>query len=191
MSEESQLFKSAHAAMAFAFNNKGNPSMSIMNKMYKSPPGDDDRSPKQNNGMTAIDWAAQAGIIRFKVHALGMLHEAILIADIAPRSQPCPCRSACCSGYTRNQEWSDAINLLCDNVRVNALDGHRTTHPVRRACVEVFFGAKIPVAKIANDLDLSESTASTLIKKVRRYLSVEQDRARIEADNVLDYLVIK
>lgn len=187
---DNQLFANSHAAMTFAFNYKGNPSMSIMNRMYKSPPGDDDK-PKQNNGMTAIDLAAMSGIIRCKLHTLCMLHEAILIADIAPRSQLCPCRSSCCSGKTRNQEWSDAVNWLADNVRVNALDGHRTTHPIRRACVEVYFGAKISVVKIANDLDLSESTAGTMIKKVRHYLRSEQERARIGADDVLDCLIIK
>jgi len=182
---EDKLFGSAHAAMLFAFGFKGQPALSVMNRMGQEPSG------MPGKGLSGLDGAAQAGMIRCKLHTLGMLHEAILIADIAPRSQTCSCRSSCCSGYTRNQEWSDAINWLCDNVRVNALDGHRTTHPVRRACVEVFFGAKIPVTKIASDLDLSESTAGTLIKKVRRYLSAEQDRARIEADNVLDYLVIK
>ena len=182
---DSQLFASSHAAMVFAFNYKGAPALSVMNRMGQEP------SKVSSKGLSGLDGAAMAGVIRCKLSSLGRLHEQILIADIAPRSYPCPCRSYCCSGYTRSQEWTDAISWLCDDVRVNALDGHRTTHPVRRACVEVFFGAKIPVAKIANDLDLSESTASTLIKKVRRYLSVEQDRARIEADNVLDYLVIK
>ena len=185
MSEENQLFKSAHAAMTFALNFQGAPTLSVMNRMGQEP------SKVSGKGLSGLDGAAQAGIIRCKLSTLGALHESILVAEIAPRSHPCSCRSYCCSGFTRNQEWSDAISWLCDDVRVNALDGHRTTHPIRRACVEVFFGAKIPVAKIANDLDFSESTASTLIKKVRRYLSVEQNRARIEADNVLDYLVNK
>ena len=185
MTDDNQLFASSHAAMMFAFNYRGAPALSVVNRMGQQPSG------MPGKGLSGLDGAAMSGMIRYKLHALGMLHEAILIADIAPRSHPCSCRSYCCSGFTRNQEWSDAISWLCDDVRVNALDGHRTTHPIRRACVEVFFGAKIPVAKIANDLDFSESTASTLIKKVRRYLSVEQDRARIEADNVLDYLVIK
>ena len=151
---DNQLFSSAHAAMTFAFNFQGLPSLSVMNRMGQEPSG------MPGKGLSGLDGAAQAGIIRCKLHTLGALHEAILIADIAPRSQPCPCRSSCCSGYTLNQEWSDAINWLSDNVRVEALDGHRTTHPIRRACVEVYFGAKLTNIKISHDLDVSKDTAA-------------------------------
>ena len=177
--------------MTFAYNNRGNPSLSVINRMAKSPPGEDDKPAPQSKGLTAIEWAAQAGIIRYKVSTLGTLHEAILIAEIAPRSQPCPCRSSCCSGQTRNQEWSDAINWLSDNVRVEALDGHRTTHPIRRACVEIYFGAKITAVKIAHDLDVEEHTVGQMIRKVKRYLRSEHERALMGADDVLDCLIIK
>jgi len=169
--------------MMFAFNYRGAPALSVMNRMGQDPSG------MPGKGLSGLDGAAQAGIIRCKLHTLGMLHEAILIADIAPRSQPCPCRSSCCSGYTRNQEWSDAVNWLSDNVRENALDGHRTTHPIRRACVEVYFGAKITAVKMAADLEISEDTAGVMIRKVRRYLKSEQERALIGADDVLSCLV--
>jgi hypothetical protein len=169
--------------MLFAFNFRGQPALSVMNRMGQEPSG------MPGRGLSGLDGAAQAGIIRYKLQSLGMLHEAILIADIAPRSQPCPCRSSCCSGQMRNQEWSDAINWLSDNVRVNALDGHRTTHPIRRACVEVYFGTKITAVKIAHDLDVSEDTAGVMIRKVRRYLRGEQERALIGADNALSCLV--
>jgi hypothetical protein len=71
------------------------------------------------------------------------------------------------------------------------LGGHRTNHPIRRACVEVYFGAKITAVKIAHDLDVSEDTAGVMIRKVRRYLKSEHERALIGADNALECLVIK
>jgi hypothetical protein len=182
---DNQLFSSAHAAMKFAFNFQGLPSLSVMNRMGQEPSG------MPGKGLSGLDGAAQAGIVRYKVSTLGMLHEAILIADIAPRSQPCPCRSACCSGQARNQEWSDAINWLCDNVRVEALDGHNTDHKLRRVAVESFFGAKHTATKIAGDLKKDRSTIGVVIGKVKNYLLKEQVKAFNGADDVLDCLVIK
>ena len=183
--DDNQLFKSAHAAMTFAFNYEGMPALSVMNRMAQEPSG------MPGKGLSGIDGSAQAGIIRYKLQSLGFLSEAILIADIAPRSRPCSCRSPCCSGHTRNQEWSEAINWISDNVRVEALDGHKTTHPLRRACVEMYFGVKHTAVKMAHHHDVSEQTAGLLIRKVKRYLSAAHEKARIEADDVLDCYVIK
>ena len=131
------LFQSTHSALLFAYNFQGNPAMSIMNRMIKNP-GDTIAPPSK--GLAGLDGAAQAGMIRRNVASLGRFHEALIIAEFAPRVHPCSCRSSCCSGYDRNQEWSDAVNYIADIVRTGALDGHRTTHPIRRACVEKFFG---------------------------------------------------
>lgn len=185
MSDDNQLFKSAHEAMTFALNYRGQPALSVMNRMGQDPSG------MPGKGLSGLDGAAQAGIIRHKLSTLGQLHERILIADIAPRSYPCPCRSYCCSGFTRNQEWVDAICWLSDIVREAALEGHRTTHPIRRACVEVYFGKRLTAVQIASELDITEQTIRVLLGKVKRYLRSEQERALIGADDVLDCLVIK
>lgn len=182
MIDDNQLFKSAHAAMVFAFNFKGAPALSVMNRMGQDPSG------MPGKGLSGLDGAAMAGVIRCKLSSLGRLHEQILIADIAPRSYPCPCRSYCCSGFTRSQEWTDAISWLSDIVR-EPLEGHRTNHPIRRACVEIYFGTKLTAVKIAHDLDVSEDTAGAMIRKVRRYLKSEHERALIGADDVLECLV--
>jgi hypothetical protein len=55
----------------------------------------------------------------------------------------------------------------------------------------VYFGAKLTNIKIAHDLDVSEDTAGLMIRKVKRYLRGEQERALIGADSVLDCLIIK
>lgn len=171
--------------MTFAYNFLGAPALSVMNRMGQEPSG------MPGKGLSGLDGAAQAGIIRHKVSTLGMLHEAILIADIAPRSEPCPCRSACCVGYTSAQEWLDAVNWLADNVRVEALDGHRTDHNMRRAAVQIFFGMKLKATKIAHEFDKDRSNVGVILGKVKAYLKREHSKAHIAAHDVLDYLVIK
>lgn len=179
------LFVSAHAAMLFAYGFRGQPALSVMNRMGQDPSG------MPGKGLSGLDGAAQAGIIRCKLHTLGPLHEHILIADIAPRSEPCPCRSACCVGYTPTQEWADAVNWLADNVRVNALEGHRTDHKMRRAAVQIFFGVKLKATKIAHDYDKDRSNVGVILGKVKEYLKREHIKAHKGADSVLSCLVIK
>lgn len=181
------LFRSTHAALTFAYNFQGNPAMSIMNRMIKNP-GDSDAPPPK--GLAGLDGAAQAGMIKRHVKNLGRFSEAMIIAEFAPRRYPCSCRSACCSGHTRNHEWSDAVNYIADIVRTEALDGHRTTHPIRRACVEKFFGIGVKYVKIASDLNINAHTFGQMIGKVRRYLKPQHERAQIAADDALNSLVV-
>lgn len=180
------LFQSAHAALLFAYNFHGSPAMSIMNRMIINP-GDTIAPPSK--GLAGLDGAAQAGMIRRHVAGLGKFHESLIIAEFAPRVHPCSCRSSCCSGYTRNQEWSDAVNYIADIVRTGALNDHKTTHPIRRACVEKFMGAPITLVMMAKNLSLDEDTVSKMIGKVKKYLIAEQAKARAASDDCLTQFV--
>lgn len=183
MIDDNQLFKSAHAAMLFAYGFRGQPALSVMNRMGQEP------SKVSGKGLSGLDGAAMAGVIRCKLSSLGRLHEQILIADIAPRSYPCPCRSYCCSGFTRSQEWTDAISWLSDIVR-EPLEGHVTDHVLRRAAVVSYFGTKLTATQIANDLKKDRTTIGIVLSKVKRYLSSEHEKARNGADDVLACLVV-
>lgn len=185
------IFKSAHAALSFAFNYQGNPQISFTNRAWKSNewPGDVPRG--KSKGLSGIDGAGQSGLIRGLIMQLGMLHEAIIIAEYAPRWVDCPCHSPCCSGKVMSQEWKDAIAWLADNVRVNALEGHTTDHKLRRACVEVFFKAPHTNIEIAKRLKLDRSSVGVMVGKVRAYMQDEHRKALNGADRVLDCLVIK
>lgn len=168
------LFESVDAALRFAYNFQGSPALSVVNQMANKPG-------PMGKGLGGLDGAAQAGIIRRKVASLGKLHESIIIAEYAQRSRLCPC----CSGPTFNQEWKDAIGYIADIVRTEALNDHRTTHPVRRACVEKFFGLKIPAVRISEQLGVDEDTIGKMIGKVRKYLTAEHNKAMNEIESSL------
>lgn len=177
---DDQLFHSTHAALTFAYNFQGSPALSVVNQMANKPG-------PMGKGLGGLDGAAQAGIIRRKVASLGKLHESIIIAEYAQRSRLCPC----CSGPTFNQEWKDAIGYIADIVRTEAIGGHSTTHPVRRACTERFFGARFDINKTAENLAISRNTLALLIGKTRKYLRCEQDKAARAIDEKLKCLVIQ
>ena len=106
-----------------------------MNKLAAPPEG-------SGYGVAGLDAAAQAGMIRAEVKALGRLAEAILFARIAPHGVPCACRADCCSGSKRNKEWVDAISFIADYVRTTALAGCVTNGMMRQEYVVRYFSAK-------------------------------------------------
>ena len=175
---DDQLFHSTHAALTFAYNFQGSPALSVMNRMANKPG-------PMGKGLAGLDGAGQAGIIRRHVASLGKFHESIIIAEFAPKSMPCSCGSLCCIGKMRNQEWIDAVGYIADIVRTEALSEHRTTHPIRRACVEKFFGIKISAVRMSEQLGIDQDTAGKMIAKVKRYLMVEHFKARNAIDQSL------
>jgi len=70
-------------------------------------------------------------------------------------------------------------------VRINALESYRITHRIRHVLVEAYFGAKIPVNKLAEVLDLSIHTVGPMLRSVRKYLKDEQENARERVDSKL------
>lgn len=181
---DDQLFHSTHAALTFAYNFQGSPALSVMNRMANKPG-------PMGKGLAGLDGAGQAGIIRWHVASLGKFHESIIIAEFAPKSQPCSCGSLCCIGKMRNQEWTAAVGYIADIVRTEAIGDHSTTQPVRRACTERFFGARFDINKTAENLAISRNTLALLIGKTRKYLRCEQDKAARAIDEKLKCLVIQ
>jgi hypothetical protein len=120
-------------------------------------------------GLAGLDGAAQAGMIRAEVKAMGKLPEAILIARLAPRSMPCSCRAPCCSGQTPNKEWVDAISYLSDYVRKTALEGCTCDRILRREYVVRYFTPKakrISIEALAEKYDVHRNTVSAHAGKV-------------------------
>lgn len=164
-SSDDFLFRSAHSALVFAFNFSGQCyERSMMNKLAAPNIG-------TGKGLAGLDGAAQAGMVRTEVQKMGKLAEAILIARLAPRTNPCACRSACCSGWRINLEWSDAISHLGDHIRNTALAGCTSNAIMRRAYVVRFFTAKDKresLETIAEKHDIDRNTVSAHSAKVAR-----------------------
>lgn len=160
---ENSLFNSAHAAMVFAFNFTGQSyDRPMMNRMASPSVGG-------GKGLVGLDGAGQAGMIRAEIKVLGELAEAILTARIAPRTTPCHCRSACCSGRKPNLEWANAIAFLADYVRQTALHGCYANGLMRRDYVERFFTRKedrVSLEDLAEKHDVNRDTTSSHFAKV-------------------------
>ena len=167
------LFDSAHGALVFAFNFSGQCyDRPMMNRLASPAVG-------SGKGLVGLDGAAQAGIIRAEVQTLGKLAEAILIARIAPRSMPCHCRQACCSGKKPNKEWTDAIGFLADHVRTTALAGCTANGMLRREYVVRYFTRKddrISLEALAEKHDIHRDTAGAHAAKVALMLGGAQPK---------------
>lgn len=164
---EGGLFTSAHAALVFAFNFSGQCyDRPMMNRLAAPAIG-------SGKGLVGLDGAAQAGFIRAEVLSLGSLAEAILIARIAPRSMPCHCRQACCSGRKPNREWVMAVGHLAEQSRRSALSGCSANGIMRREYIARYFTAKdqrISLEALAERYDVDRNTASAHYAKVSTWL---------------------
>jgi hypothetical protein len=174
------LFGSAHAALVFALNFSSQAyDRPMMNRMAAPSLG-------TGKGLSGLDGAAQAGMVRAEVKALGELGEAILIARIAPRTEPCSCRAACCSGYRPNKEWTGSISILADYVKDTALDGCSVDLVMRRDYVVRHFTRKderVSIEDLAKKHEVATNTASAHASKVATLfagLPVRKERPAVQ-----------
>ncbi len=176
--DQDALFESAHAALVFAFN--------ISNQCFDRPPlarlaiNPLPSSGDSLSGLSGLDGAAQAGMIRAEVHALGSLPENLLIARFAPRSHPCSCRSKCCSGKQHNMEWRNAIAWLANHVKGSALSGTHADYRVARSCVERHFQSRehrSSIATFAMSMSIHRNSAEAYIHRVSKLFKVVESTA--------------
>lgn len=180
--KQDPLFDSGHSALVFAFRFSDQCyDRPLMNRLAAPALG-------SGKGLVGLDGAAQAGMIRAEVQALGKLAEAIIVARIAPRSVPCHCRSACCSGKRPNREWTDAISYLADYVRTTALAGCVSNGILRREYVARYFsahGSRDSLDDVARKHGVSRQTVSAHAGKVARDLRRLEHMAQSAVDDRL------
>lgn len=169
--ESDPLFRSAHDALVFAFNfSMDLYDRPLMNKMADGPR-------PEGKGLSGLDGAAQAGFVRAELHSLGAIPEAILIARIAPRSQPCECRKPCCSGQSLNPEWIGAVDALVQHAMA-ALSGCGVVHyRVRRASVLRYFGERVSLTETAEKCGISKNTVTDHNQKILKALKTDEAAA--------------
>jgi len=130
------------------------------------------------------EGAAQAGMIRAEIAAIGLIGEAMLIADVAPRERPCDCKSPCCSGSVVNPEWSSALSLISNHLHVyHQLCGHYMN--VRVALTKRFFGEDLELSHIAKRCSLNRDTVGTHNAKIVKVLKSLLHQAWLDIDNRL------
>lgn len=161
--EEEALFSSAHAALVFAFHFSGQQFDKSAMARLASTPG------RAGKGLGGLDGAAQAGMIRAELHALGELVENVLIARIAPHSVICECTRACCSGRTPNAEWVNAITWLTREAMAQVA-GSLSHYRLRRGIIEKYFGVKHNIADLAEICDVNRHTVTAHQTKLLKWL---------------------
>ena len=163
MEYQEALFGSAHAALTFAFNFSGQAyDRPMMNRMAAPSIG-------TGKGLSGLDGAAQAGMVRAELRALGPLYEACLIAKVAPQGIPCECTRSCCSGTRANPEWQEAIGTLT-KISVAALAGCVSHYRLRQGIIHRCFGEKTTLQALADLCDVSRDLANDHNAKVVTWL---------------------
>jgi hypothetical protein len=147
------LFASAAAAVAFALNFTGqNYQKAAINRMFGAPG-------PVGKGLGGLDGAAQAGMIKAELAAVGLLGEAIIVAEMAPKTRPCDCKALCCSGEITNPEWAASIGVLSNVAK--ELKICPAYMNVRANLLRRFFGVDLEITEIAKMCGVSRDTVST------------------------------
>ncbi|MBW9102936.1 DNA-binding protein [Paraburkholderia phenoliruptrix] len=149
---EQKLFRTPQDALIFAFNySMQRADRSLVDRMA-SP------AARTGKGLSGNDGAGQAGMIRRELEQLSDIERAVLVARFAPRSWPCACGRACCSGYEPNPEYQAAISLLTQSA-MSVLAGRVVHYQLRRGLVEKAAGLKVEIATLARKCEVNEKTA--------------------------------
>lgn len=165
--DDQPLFKSAHAALVFAFNFAGQShDRPMMNRMAAPGIG-------TGKGLSKLDGAGQAGMIKAELERIGKLGKALIIARIMPTMETCDCKSPCCSGRRMNKEWAAAVGLIADHARRAALAGCVCNGSLRLEYVRRYFAARdkrIGLEEISKRHAVNAKTVSAHYGKVAALL---------------------
>lgn len=162
-------FASVADALKFAFNREGGPDRPAMSKAS-------DKCRGGGNGFFGVDAAGQAGMILGEVASLGNPGMWVIQARYSPRSIPCACRSACCSGRKTGKEYKTAIGELQQAV-LGELSGCLSSYRLRVGLVGKYFGESINFRELAEYCRVDRDTASDHNSRVTRYLKSAEARA--------------
>jgi hypothetical protein len=161
------LFDTADGALKFAYRfTTEQYDRPLMNRLA-------DKVKRTGKGLVGVDGAGQSGMIRREVQSLGRFVEAIVTARYAPRTTPCACGAACCSGEKLNPEWADAIGFITTEA-VSRLSGKLTHYRLRRGIVERQFGVKHKIGDLADACGVNRDTASEHNSIITTWLAGEK-----------------
>ncbi len=159
------LFESAHAALVFALNySMQQYDRPLMNKAMSG------RTQGDGRGLSGVDGAGQAGMIRAELARLPPLYRAVLIVSAAPSDFPCECKAACCIGRKVNPEWQAAMSEVTTAAAAGALSGCVSNGRLRSALIQRLFGARATLADLAERHGVDEKTAGAHSVKLKRWL---------------------
>ena len=188
------MFETSRRALSFALNHTrtiyAQPLMTKYANLLTIKEGRDPYVDRE--ALSALDQAAQAGLIYIQFAKLPAHQAQVLIARASIHATPCACRSPCCMGMRPNPEWTEAIkwvsNYVLHEMNVQqAKKRKKTVIPplLRRNLVEKFFGIKYHGADLAEKFDLTENTITNYKKPVFGILNGVEKDGWTALDNIL------
>lgn len=170
------LFSSAHAAIVFALNyNHQQYDKPLMNRLsWGSVP--------QGKGLSGIDGAAQAGMIRGMIGRLSDLECAMLIAYCAPKQIPIPGshqaikivdnKQVRMPQWSVNPEYQAALRQIARTYQIHALTSvdHQSVQAARLALVARCFGERVSLQDFSEKYGIPYRTVKRMHAGVRDYL---------------------
>lgn len=159
--QQSRLFKTAHAALTFAYNHTDQVyDKPMMARMAEAASG------VAGKGLGGTDGAGQAAYIFGALEKLPRLYRAILVARFAPRSDRCKC----CQGTVDRHDWLAAVREISDAAACEALSAHPTPRVLRDAIVARYFGKDVKLSEAAERANVSAATATNHNGKIKLWL---------------------
>lgn len=161
------LFRSAHAALVFAFNfTMQQYDRPLMNKVASRD------AQHEGKGLSGQDGAAQAGMIRRRLSTLPPLQQAIMVSRTAPPTLVCSCGAPCCQGRQANLEWNAAVRLVADYAEREALAECTIKRALTLQLLARLFGQAKgrKMSEIAEDAGVSVNTATNHLSRLKLWL---------------------
>ncbi|MFT0167499.1 hypothetical protein ACLKMY_00525 [Paraburkholderia mimosarum] len=121
-------------------------------------------------GLIFLEEQRRCNSVYIELEQLTIVERAVIVARFAPKSFRCNCKRACCSGYTPNPEWQDAIRDLT-HAALTPLSGHLSHHLVRRKLIEQVFDVKVKLEQLAEKASVSKNTVTAHRKIIKLWLS--------------------
>lgn len=170
------LFSSAHAALVFALNyGHQHYDRPLMNRLAGGPV-------PLGKGLSGIDGAAQAGMIRGLIGQLSDHECALLVAYCSPKQVPIPGnhgdkivienKAVRVQRWSMNPEYQHAVHEVANSRTIQMLTASdfTTKRGIRVACVARCFGDKINLQDAAEACKVSYPTMKRMHRGVRDYL---------------------
>lgn len=170
------LFSSAHAAIVFALNyNHQQYDKPLMNRLSWG-------ALSQGKGLSGIDGAAQAGMIRGMIGRLSDLECAMLIAYCAPKQIPIPGshqaikivdnKQVRLPQWSTNPEYQAALRQIARTYQIHALTSvdQQSVQSARLALVARCFGERVNLQEAADHHGIPYRTYKRMHAGVRDYL---------------------
>lgn len=172
------IFKSAHEALVFAFNFKGQqyPRTPMTQLLAGGTLG-------SGRGLVGVDGAGQAGMVLREVLDLPPDQRAVIIGRF---SKPVEC--PCCGGDAPSADYSEAVEHL-GQVLKGPLAGTTCNSRVRRELVRRYLGGKVSMSQLAEATGLPRRTLTDHFRTVAKVLAPVEKTARASLDTLLASMV--